>query len=1330
MRVSKRLFALVLCFLVFISIPTISAFAWGGAGAEASPGNDNGHKGDFPLTNGYGFRVYLYDFDKYGEFWEGDNPYVLLPSNNFGSFADIFDRCASESAFYLGVPSNYKAYDAQYGSTPWVGINTMSASEFNTMPGMSGYTNPSGNYARIDFTKYIDVFNKISEQVESIDGMQEVLDWFSAHGVDTSGYNPEATLVVVEPVVKWYYGNMKWVTTYQNARKFDGTRSGVHEYFNFNWSMREDADIQGDRIIPLATTGATAKAHAVLGGFYQSYLFEEGDCLTQSYDSTAGFSFYGCLRVDPTRVAVNVAVIYDGAYGTTDKDKIINYVGLNNKYPYRHWEGSDWEDSTKVADYLGVESTSQIDKYDLLMYDIRRAKGVPMRFSDMVERMKVDDFVFEWGIKKASGADYNLGEAQSMIGINYNGVYYADLSPFWMELNENTGFSFLSTSYRPGYSASLLPSLNAKNFLQISFVYATMGGNIKSGISQDQMFGTSIELLSKTPVIESYIVSVDTITDNSDATCSTETLEYDAKKIVSANTSAIAECIAIVPNYSPLGYSPERLANLSTVITGETKEEIIDAFMNYFAEAEVLEVVDGSKSLKLGNVLYENVNYGYTVYELIITEADITPTPTVTPIPDEGITTKPFSGDYDEVLQDYELNRVEPSVFKLIDKKVKINRNLWTIDSSYYSTVSCYLCSFDGYTYNTKDYDIVVYDKSSGMTVSKDNALSGTKLLLYNTSNGAFATRNALVNGKTFDTEGSPEYVVDYAFNIVRSISGDKRTVSTISRQVLNESFGKQVLGLDYDNVPKSKEIASGYRNSFATVGVISDTLKFDAIYRITGNKNRIEVEGATHYCSYWDDEWECRFSNTEYYHQLETIPNALAAFNVNGSSYSTVSEDVNVGVHKYSTKVMKIGQNDRDTGITSLRKAPSTGTDRKIFVPAYSVAAIQNHDMILNFYPEVKMMAHEYSGDTISGMDDVNEVEVLTMGEEQRKVQSSSLYIYSIRSAEGSTSDITGVSYSDAALTGDMVFEGDKMIVPGGTDFSVVAQPNFTAYLSGYSLDVINKSVDADGLRISDEKTIPYSDIIADSSDIYSKWGNSCTEKLFKEYKKWVAKMADVRNYQADLKMTISGNGYSTKEYEAFNVSIGYITGGLSSEEEVFPLEIKNGVLLKSTESYKALIKSIASDYACDYDKAVEVFEASGLYTAILDAIESSIADENKSQAGPDELGSSAHWYDEQVKTFVVRRYESTPLHFHDIVSSDKLDYGAVANPKKQATAKFFLTLYFQDEIEPLLGYTIYEPTNAAKKESAVETGNVIINQLYIDGADFLIKNAVTSDF
>ena len=120
MRVSKRLFALVLCFLVFISIPTISAFAWGGAGAEASPGNDNGHKGDFPLTNGYGFRVYLYDFDKYGEFWRGDSPYRLKPSNNFGSFADIFDRCASESAFYLGVPSNYKAYDAQYGSTPWV----------------------------------------------------------------------------------------------------------------------------------------------------------------------------------------------------------------------------------------------------------------------------------------------------------------------------------------------------------------------------------------------------------------------------------------------------------------------------------------------------------------------------------------------------------------------------------------------------------------------------------------------------------------------------------------------------------------------------------------------------------------------------------------------------------------------------------------------------------------------------------------------------------------------------------------------------------------------------------------------------------------------------------------------------------------------------------------------------------------------------------------------------------------------------------------------------------------------------------------------------------
>ena len=477
MRVNKHIFALVLSFLVMISIfPALSAYAWGGAGATSTPTNTvGGSTGDYAYNTGYGFRVYLYDFDRRGEFWEGDSPYYLEPYTG-ESFADIFDKCASESAFYLGVPNNFMAYDEQYGDTPWVSINTMSASEFNTMPGMSGYTDPGSGFNSVDFAYYAEIFNQISEQANSIDGMQAILNWFAAHGVDTSGYNPEATLVVVEPVAMYCYGNLSWLITYQNARKYNGTQSGVFESFTYAVDMRWSCTVEGERFIPRSDADyITGFILAKMGGFYQSYLFEEGDCLTQAFDSTSGFSFYGGAKVDPSRIAANVAVVYDGAYGTTDTEKLYNYVGLNNKYPYKHWTGSGWEESSRTIDYLGIEEESQLNDYTIKLYDMCRLKVTSdMSFPDLKENLKVDDFELIWGMLVASGGDYNFGEAYSMLGLSYGDRSYDNLMPFWLEMRENTGFAVLSVVSVPRLANTLPPAVLSKNLLYRAFPYSTL----------------------------------------------------------------------------------------------------------------------------------------------------------------------------------------------------------------------------------------------------------------------------------------------------------------------------------------------------------------------------------------------------------------------------------------------------------------------------------------------------------------------------------------------------------------------------------------------------------------------------------------------------------------------------------------------------------------------------------------------------------------------------------------------------------------------------------------------------------------------------------------
>ena len=110
----------------------------------------------------------------------------------------------------------------------------------------------------------------------------------------------------------------------------------------------------------------------------------------------------------------------------------------------------------------------------------------------------------------------------------------------------------------------------------------------------------------------------------------------------------------------------------------------------------------------------------------------------------------------------------------------------------------------------------------------------------------------------------------------------------------------------------------------------------------------------------------------------------------------------------------------------------------------------------------------------------------------------------------------------------------------------------------------------------------------------------------------------------------------------------------------------------------------------------------------------------------------------DEEVKTFVIRRYKKEGIGFNNILVNDKIDYGAAPtadntvnsnNGYKKATAKWYLTLYFKDLPIGYEGCTLYNPSNYAGLDSANTSGTVLVNEVYVNNADFVIPSASTHD-
>ena len=125
-------------------------------------------------------------------------------------------------------------------------------------------------------------------------------------------------------------------------------------------------------------------------------------------------------------------------------------------------------------------------------------------------------------------------------------------------------------------------------------------------------------------------------------------------------------------------------------------------------------------------------------------------------------------------------------------------------------------------------------------------------------------------------------------------------------------------------------------------------------------------------------------------------------------------------------------------------------------------------------------------------------------------------------------------------------------------------------------------------------------------------------------------------------------------------------------------------------------------------------------------------------------------HWYDEEVYTFVVRRYAMTAAQIDNITLVDKIDYevardegdlagqngtsrGNINKDYDGKTAQWYLTLYYKDPIQFSACTSVYNPgedgalTPTVRSKNFAEQGNVLLENIYIKGADFQVPDETT---
>lgn len=847
--------------------------------------------------------------------------------------------------------------------------------------------------------------------------------------------------------------------------------------------------------------------------------------------------------------------------------------------------------------------------------------------------------------------------------------------------------------------------------------------------TSDSSFGVSVTVMAKKKEVTSYVAYA--TLDRETGAITYNSADFESYDVSQTGTFKVPDSMSnlclyvVVPNNS--GYSLEGNRNGSTIFSKAIvdisgKSGLKDAAKTAgVTDISSYGVIQNGQTIKVGCV---NDTTGYSVLVLQLT----------------GNVTRESTLE----LYDYELNYMYPSMITDGVYASLLDLGVYKKTGSNIIGSGCNAVSSDIYTGPDARKTISTSSSYAGNIINRNKDLGSNKNILRCDSytGGKFTTESSARYGYTF-LSNLTNVKFSLAVNLVRGDFDSKVTVSSISSQTLGQSYAQSNLGIQWGNTPAGSNNATAQRKSSATIGGDkSDTFEWNVKYTSTGSVYANSLVSNVkndckngHITGSGDDISISYCAPVTYYKIVST--NTPGSFDGTRVKYVVTEK-----AYKYQSYPMETVKNYTETVATSLQSSISgINSSSSVILNPYKIAVVNSSNTTLSFYPEVKMRAYSSTGDTItnslssSGTTNrqangtVVPHTVKVLGEIKRKLNPSSMYTIKVNSPNNNNA-VTGTITSDSIAVGSNAknISGGLPVIYAGGNVSLYATPNFNLNMYAYSLDLIEPT---DTILSG---TGNYSAVVADNSEVKSIWSRyNSSYKPLDEFNSWINDT--LGKIAVDTTLTVNGDGVN-KTYNNFASSVGNIDSKDTSAEGVYNIRIEKGTIVNDG-GYQALIAQIESDYNCNEVQAKTIFEKSDISKSIADAVEDCNDHFNTSRKADAIDSSRKHWYDEEVKTFVIRRYKKENIKINNILVNDKIDYGAAPTASnttssttslKKATAKWYLTLYFKDLPKGFTSETtLYNPTNHAGLSSANTAGTVLINECYINGADFVIPSSST---
>lgn len=1055
----------------------------------------------------------------------------------------------------------------------------------------------------------------------------------------------------------------------------------------------------------------------------------------------------------------NVSVTYTGEPNTSDASKFMSKgtVGGYVDGTLKSWNGSGWDSD------FSVNMTTTGSNYTLAYTGISKLTAdEKTSVNDIINKgNSIGGLNLTWSTYEVNG-DIHRGvtSAVSSVGGYKSTQAIADKLS---DISGITNSSFSGAGFS-GQTGTIDITSEAKaTCVKAANSYSTDKAINKSGeFKKGETLGLGTEFIVKgSPVTSNHYVI--TVSDTGATVTKADTLSYTTNSVGSVTTQDNAVAVVVAKRTTAN-------TNANVVKNGlnssMTPQNVVDTIANNLQYVEVKDTDASSRNVTVGHDT-SNKNDGYVIYEVV-----------------SGDTNAELAGS--TKLEDWFLNKYTNNILETAYKEansgkafhfgINTTHTVWK-DESFYTKADC---GAKLLVKTNKDYETTYKLEKSGTEAIYDASL---KKYYYpasasTTFNGSDSIYKYPVTINTKSYSGAKN--IDYAFNFIRSATGDVRSISGIT-------YAKYTDIGDSSDILKMKDAFGVVPSTVKTTavgkskvsGTLSEVFKFSSIFKRTGNEHgfkdgALAVHGGwANYHTYGTPQEvvdnvtgeiikvpnACRAM----YYLNEPVASKNAGLIFNISSGNKFTYTLTGTAYKYQTAELSEGKNsllgDKDVrGLATNANKPTGATKKNTNEYRYATVN-RNSNVSLSFYPENYMVCK--IGRTVFDTSAYKYVTV--MSEVKRKAQSSSLYLVKVNTDIADDSTITGSTYSDTMQGGTSSLGSNKVSIPAGSDVTVLADPtNVKIDLFGYALDVIDSSKDST-MKTGSHSSLSYGSVVKLGANVANAWGNASdhADKLKSNFTTWADNVMKVENFGADFILDVNNDTKGTN----FSATIGKVnhTSG-AVEDGVYNISVMNGKVLESdvmegdkvkvsSGAYKQLITQLAADYDCSYDEANALFKDSQIYTAILNAIESSTSSFNTSgktsgvaESWTSTLGNGTNWYDERVRTFVIRRYTNLGNTLSDITATDKLDYSLAptgdASGKENASAgtaydaKWSLNLFFnsakKSDLDKLIfeNGTYFDPSTSTDVTGANNAYTVLINKTPVKNADFLIPASSTSNF